>query len=221
MTTTVSSRRQHTRDRLIVAATELFAEKSIEGASVEEISERAGFTRGAFYSNFDSKEELCLEIVRQRGVQLLETTRRALAAIPDAPISAQWLEEIIAKVVAVLDVGFTLDDNWVLVRAELRLYAYRNPTFRPALIEIERNANSLAAEALAAALARHGASLRIPLDQLMTTLDAFCERTRLDSILTGDVNGEHAWREGLERLVRMAVELPSSEDWSAGGRSDH
>ena len=38
MTTTVSSRRQHTRDRLIVAATELFAEKSIEGASVEEIS---------------------------------------------------------------------------------------------------------------------------------------------------------------------------------------
>ena len=57
MTTTVSSRRQHTRDRLIDAATGLFAEKSIEGASVEEISERAGFTRGAFYSNFDSKEE--------------------------------------------------------------------------------------------------------------------------------------------------------------------
>lgn len=212
MTTPVSVRRQHTRDRLIDAATELFAEKSIEGASVEEISERAGFTRGAFYSNFESKDELCLEIVRQRGEQLLETTRRALSVIPDAPVNAQWLEEIIAKVVAVLDVGFTLDDNWVLVREELRLYAYRNPSFRPALVEIERDTNTLAAEALAGALARHGASLRIPLDQLMVTLDAYCERTRLDSILTGDPDGERSWRVGLERLVRAAVVLPPEED---------
>lgn len=212
MTTTVSSRRQHTRDRLIDAATGLFAEKSIEGASVEEISERAGFTRGAFYSNFDSKEELCLEIVRQRGEQLLETTRRALAVIPDSPVNAQWLEEIIAKVITVLDVGFTFDDNWVLVRQELRLYAFRNPTFRPALIEVEQNANDLASEALAAALARHGASLRIPLDQLMVTLDAFCERTRVDSILNGDSDAGHSWRDGLERIVRALVVLPADED---------
>ncbi|PKQ23474.1 MAG: TetR/AcrR family transcriptional regulator [Actinobacteria bacterium HGW-Actinobacteria-5] len=212
MTTTVSSRRQHTRDRLIDAATGLFAEKSIEGASVEEISERAGFTRGAFYSNFDSKEELCLEIVRQRGEQLLETTRRALAVIPDSPVNAQWLEEIIAKVITVLDVGFTFDDNWVLVRQELRLYAFRNPTFRPALIEVEQDANNLASEALAAALARHGASLRIPLDQLMVTLDAFCERTRVDSILNGDSDAGHSWRDGLERIVRALVVLPADED---------
>ena len=212
MTTTVSSRRQHTRDRLIDAATGLFAEKSIEGASVEEISERAGFTRGAFYSNFDSKEELCLEIVRQRGEQLLETTRRALAVIPDSPVNAQWLEEIIAKVITVLDVGFTFDDNWVLVRQELRLYALRHPTLRPALIEVEQNANDLASEALAAALARHGASLRIPLDQLMVTLDAFCERTRVDSILTGDSDAGHSWRDGLERIVRALVVLPADED---------
>lgn len=212
MTTTVSSRRQHTRDRLIDAATELFAEKSIEGASVEEISERAGFTRGAFYSNFDSKEELCLEIVRQRGEQLLETTRRALAVIPDSPVNAQWLEEIIAKVIAVLDVGFTLDDNWVLVRQELRLYAFRNPTFRPALIEVERNANGLASAALAEALARHGARLRIPLDQLMVSLDAFCERTRVDSILNGESHADTVWRAGLERMVRALVVLPTDKD---------
>lgn len=211
MTVTVSSRRQHTRDRLIDAATALFAERSIEGASVEEICERAGFTRGAFYSNFDSKEDLCLEIVRQRGEQLLETTRKALAVIPEAPVSARWLEEIIAKVVTVLDVGFTLDDNWVLVREELRLYAYRNPTFRPALVEIERDTNSLATAALTDALARHGASLRIPIDQLMVTLDAFCERSRLDSILTGAPDGEHSWRDGLERMVRAIVVLPPDE----------
>ncbi len=220
VSTTVSSRRQQTRDRLIDAATELFAEKSIEGASVEEISERAGFTRGAFYSNFDSKEALCLEIVRRRGEELLETTRRALAVIPDAPVSVEWLEEIIAKVVTVLDVGFTLDDNWVLVREELRLYAYRHPTFRPALIEIERDANDLSMQALAAALDRHGASLRIPIDQLMLTLDAFCERTQLDAILAGDPVNGNSWRDGLERLVRAVVMLPPEDDTGAVGRSD-
>jgi AcrR family transcriptional regulator len=209
VTSVVSSRRQHTRDLLIAAATELFAEKSIPGASVEEICERAGFTRGAFYSNFESKEELCLEIVRQRGEQLLATTRQALAMIPDAPVSAHSLDEIIAKVVAVLDVGITLDDNWVLVRDELRLYAYRNPSFRPPLLEIERTATGLATASLADALARHRADLLIPLDQLMLALDAYCERTRLDAILSGDPDGSHAWRDGLERLVRALVVLPA------------
>ncbi|MFT4108237.1 TetR/AcrR family transcriptional regulator [Propionicimonas sp.] len=204
----MSSRRQHTRDLLIDAATALFAEKSIEGASVEEICERAGFTRGAFYSNFESKEDLCLEIVRQRGEQLLETTRRALGMIPDAPVSAALLEEIIARVVAVLDIGITLDDNWVLVRAELRLYAFRHPSFRPALVQIEGNAIQLSIADLAQALERHGARLLIPIDQLLFTLDAYCERTRLDAILTGQPDSDHAWRAGMERLVRAVVVLP-------------
>ena len=110
--------------------------------------------------------------------------------IPDSPVNAQWLEEIIAKVITVLDVGFTFDDNWVLVRQELRLYAFRNPTFRPALIEVEQDANNLASEALAAALARHGASLRIPLDQLMVTLDAFLRANQ------GGLHPERRFRRG-------------------------
>lgn len=215
MTSVVSTRRQHTRDRLIVAATALFAEKSIQGASVEEICERAGFTRGAFYSNFDSKEDLCLEIVRQRGEQMLETTRRALAMIPDAPVSAHTLDEVIAKVVAVLDVGLTLDDNWVLVRAELRLYAYRNPTFRPALLEIEHTAIELLMVALADSLQRQDARLLVPLDELITTLDAYCERTRLDAILSGDPDAGDSWRRGLESLVRTMIALPGDSGTTA------
>lgn len=206
--TVVSNRRQQTRDRLVVAAAALFAEKGIAGSSVEEICERAGFTRGAFYSNFESKEDLCLEIVHQRGEQLLATTRRALAMIPDAPVSAHSLDEIIAKVVAVLDIGNTLDDNWVLVRTELRLYAFRNPSFRSALRAVEQEAVQLAIAALADALRRQRARLLLPIDELMLTLDAYCEHTRLDAILSGRADWEDAWRTGLERLVRSLVVLP-------------
>ncbi|MDX5318539.1 MAG: TetR family transcriptional regulator, partial [Actinomycetes bacterium] len=53
-----SPRRTATRDRLIEAALGVFAEKGVLAATVEEICDAAGFTRGAFYSNFESKTEL-------------------------------------------------------------------------------------------------------------------------------------------------------------------
>jgi AcrR family transcriptional regulator len=204
----VSVRRQQTQARLMVAATELFAIKSVQAASVEEICERAGFTRGAFYSNFDSKDELCLELVRQRGEKLLVTVGQALAEVPDAPLTEHTLAEVIAKSLVVFEAGFALDDNWVLVRNELRLYARRNPAFRPALLGAEQRAATLAIEALTGALNRQNAQALIPIDQLLLTLDAYCERVRLDEILTGQSGDGRAWREGLERLLTALVVLP-------------
>ena len=54
--------RESTRARLLDAAAEVFAEVGLGEASVERICERAGFTRGAFYSNFASKDEMFLEL---------------------------------------------------------------------------------------------------------------------------------------------------------------
>jgi len=55
-----SRRRKATRARLLSAAAEVLSERGFHGASVEEICERAGFTRGAFYSNFAAKDDLVL-----------------------------------------------------------------------------------------------------------------------------------------------------------------
>ena len=62
-----AERRAQTRDALLSAAGEVFIERGLRGASVEAIAERAGFTRGAFYSNFSSKGELFAEVL-QRAV---------------------------------------------------------------------------------------------------------------------------------------------------------
>ncbi len=53
-----------TRKRLIEAAERLFIRKGFNNASVEEISEMAGYSRGAFYSNFDDKEQIFLAVDR-------------------------------------------------------------------------------------------------------------------------------------------------------------
>ena len=50
--------RDDTRDKLFEAAARVFEEDGIGGASIEAIAAAAGFTRGAFYSNFGSKDEL-------------------------------------------------------------------------------------------------------------------------------------------------------------------
>lgn len=63
---------EQTRQRLLDAAVELFLEKGFAGASVEEIAERAGYSKGAVYSNFASKEDLALAVLDRRYNQQLE-----------------------------------------------------------------------------------------------------------------------------------------------------
>lgn len=60
---TISQRRQRTRSALQDAALTVFARRGVAGASIEEICEEGGFTRGAFYSNYATKDELVLALI--------------------------------------------------------------------------------------------------------------------------------------------------------------
>src|SRR6478672_5556075 len=71
--------RDDTRDKLFEAAARVFEEQGIGGASIEAIAATAGFSRGAFYSNFASKEELIIAMLEdhveqsiRRNLDLLE-----------------------------------------------------------------------------------------------------------------------------------------------------
>jgi AcrR family transcriptional regulator len=63
---TRAERQEQTRAALLAAAARVFVERGFAGASVEAITAAAGYTRGAFYSNFASKEELFAELLQQR-----------------------------------------------------------------------------------------------------------------------------------------------------------
>jgi AcrR family transcriptional regulator len=69
----VRATREETRERLFEAAAEVFAEQGIGAASVEAITSAAGLTRGAFYSNFASKDDLIAAMLADHVAQ---TTRR-------------------------------------------------------------------------------------------------------------------------------------------------
>ena len=82
--------RDDTRDKLFEAAARMFEEQGIGGASIEAIAAAAGFTRGAFYSNFKSKDELIIAMLEdhveqsiRRNLDLLDRHKR-LADFIDA-----------------------------------------------------------------------------------------------------------------------------------------
>ena len=58
--------------RLIEAAERLFIRRGFDNASVEEISEAAGYSRGAFYSNFDDKEQVFLAVIDRRRPKAID-----------------------------------------------------------------------------------------------------------------------------------------------------
>ena len=63
---TREERRAHNRFLLITAAERIFASKGVEGASLDDVATEAELTKGAVYSNFRSKGELILEVIRYR-----------------------------------------------------------------------------------------------------------------------------------------------------------
>ena len=71
--------RDDTREKLFEAAARVFEEQGIGGASIEAIAAAAGFTRGAFYSNFKSKDELIIAMLEDHVEQSIARIRDLLA----------------------------------------------------------------------------------------------------------------------------------------------
>jgi AcrR family transcriptional regulator len=76
---TRSEQQGRTRAALLDAAAHEFVARGFQGASVEAIAERAGFTRGAFYSNFSSKDELFAELLQDRVYDVYRAMATAAA----------------------------------------------------------------------------------------------------------------------------------------------
>src|SRR6266480_7813304 len=98
-------RRELTRNALLDAARHVFAQRGFSGASLEEIAETAGFTRGAIYKNFANKEELFFEVF-ERGIE------HQLAGFTDAYAGGTMLDDI-AKAAETWRKNLAHDEEWL------------------------------------------------------------------------------------------------------------
>ena len=114
--------KEQTRQRLLDAAQTIFMKKGFVAASVEDIAEAAGYTRGAFYSNFRSKAELLMELLRRDHERL----RVDLHSIIEEGVTREEME---ARARSFYSQCFRENDCYLLW-AEAKLLATRDTKFR-------------------------------------------------------------------------------------------
>jgi AcrR family transcriptional regulator len=135
---TPERRRQLTRSTLIDAAADVFARRGFHAASLEEIAETAGFTRGAIYKNFENKEELFFAVIERRIDAQLQRFSDALQQDPTASMDA-------VKLAAVWEGILDFGTEWFTLDLEFRLYAMRNPEAKQRWVANERHLHKLVA----------------------------------------------------------------------------
>jgi AcrR family transcriptional regulator len=127
----------------------VFVERGIAGASVEEIAEAAGFSRGAVYSNFADKDALVLALLRRMSDESVAEIEELLERHPDPDGYVRATQELLASP------GRRPGGGDPVLDVELVVYALRNPSARQLLRDrldriegaiwrvVERNASAL------------------------------------------------------------------------------
>lgn len=123
----VTRRRARTRADLLDAAFAVFAAKGFGRVSIEEVCEAAGYSRGAFYSNFATLDELFFALYRERADLIAAQVADALAQDGpdlDVPASVDRVTEVLL-----------LDVDWLLVKTDFLVHAARDPAVAQALLD--------------------------------------------------------------------------------------
>ena len=128
---TPERRRELTREALLDAASEVFARHGYDGGTLEEIATAAGFTTGAIYSNFGSKQDLFLAVLDERSARFTDHYNAKLAEqprpLPDlGTIATLWSE---------IELG---SDDALRLTLEYQLAALRDPHMRKKIAAYER-----------------------------------------------------------------------------------
>lgn len=134
--------RDDTRARLFEAAARVFEEQGIQAASIEAITEEAGFSRGAFYSNFASKDDLVAAMLADHVERSVARNRALLAEHVDAADFVAALEAVDRSQQDALG-------RSPMLHIELVLHVARAEQHRPELAERLRARRQLVADVVA------------------------------------------------------------------------
>ena len=204
MATTVrlsrTERRARTRDDLVDAADALFSANGFHATSVDAVADAAGYTKGAVYSNFASKEALFLAVYDRRADEAAAAIERELEEAPD-PITG--IETLARARVEQRSPG----DGWLAVFFEFWAHVLRHPELRERFAAINKRVNEPLAAAAGQVAAEHGIEPEQPVARMATAYYAMqlglqLERLTQPDVVDAELAGYVA-RRSLEDMVRQ------------------
>jgi AcrR family transcriptional regulator len=169
--------RLQTRERLLEAAAKVFSRQGFHVASVEEVAEEAGFSKGAVYSNFASKEELFLTLLDRHLAAELHSVAAQVTpggGYGEAKVAgprqsfANQLEE---------------KRTWNVLTLEFFLYALRHPSAQQQLAERYGDARKELTALLEERYQAEGGSPTFPVEYLSWALIALGSGLALQAYL--------------------------------------
>jgi AcrR family transcriptional regulator len=197
--------REETRQRLLDAGLAVFSERGFADTSVEEIAARAGFTRGAFYSNFADKEELFFALMDARMEQrVAEVTEVMESSTPAAVFGdlERW------------SVGADDDaDRGVRVKlfAEFRAHALRSEAVRVRLAERDQALRELYARAITGLFDATGVAVPAPIEDVALIVQVLDNYLPIQTRLEDGAIRDGFLFDALTLLFRAAVALSREE----------
>jgi AcrR family transcriptional regulator len=190
------------RDQLLAAASRVFARAGYHGASMNEIAAEAGFSKGALYWNFASKEDLFFALLDELDGHL----RALIAASASMPQERERTGELSRDLSAVLANARDV----VMLFHEYSALAVRDP--KVAARYVQRNAR-LREEIAAAARLRHeaiGVPLAIPAEDLATALIALVDGLSIQQLTEPDAVPEELFGQ-IAALIEDGMTLRAKE----------
>ena len=175
---TVRPERSDVRARVLDAGRAVFAEVGYQKATLDAIAGRAGFSKGAVYSNFGGKDDLFLALLQHEVAGM----RDALAlALEDGSLDDDL------RLLAATVLAWARDGRAQLVFAEFRAHAAHEPTLARRTAAVRAELVKTTAEQLAAVVAARGARLTVPASDAAVLLLALVNGLALEHVGRSDV----------------------------------
>jgi AcrR family transcriptional regulator len=183
-----------TRERVLAAATTTFLENGFHGTTIAAVSESAGFTSGAIYSNFANKEDLVLAVLDRHATERSRLLAEALS-------SATSLEDLLARVSRWY--GSLIDTNpeWPVLQIDLALNTRHNPALRPKLRNRHRATQAAVAQVLRQQSTRFGVDLPLDADTLASAIHGLGEGLAVQQLLDPATRAAEVFHQSLGILL--------------------
>ncbi|WP_409427941.1 TetR/AcrR family transcriptional regulator [Mycobacterium sp. SMC-11] len=199
--TTRVQQQERTRARLLLAGEQAYLEKGFHGATAAEIARRAGYSTGALYSNFASKDDLLLGVLDQHvagDVEQLGTAVRAAASVA----------EVVDKVSGWFGDMFRNDPRWRVLEVELAIAGLSKPELAARLRERQRGFTRGVAKLLRGQADRLGAALPLREEMLAEALLSLGDGLSVHALLDPDIDATTVFARGLTVLLGAGDSVP-------------
>jgi AcrR family transcriptional regulator len=171
--------RAQTRQRLLQAAGEVFAQRGYERASLDDVAIAAGLTKGAVYSSFAGKDDLFYALMRER-------IDERLALVTEAVERDATVREIASDASSGMAQLMSSQRDWHLLFIEFWARAVRHPDLHDEFARERRSVRALIAQFLEARAAEAGVDLPVSAEQLAVAVLALSNGIAIEHLADPD-----------------------------------